>query len=154
VAEPILADDHRRATREDLQQAILQRTTRGLLTHNTGRVHRLKGDDLWAVPSTRGGFYQVDLETEVCSCEDFTFYGQDHGVPCRHVYAAAIARASCRDGIQVRSVGVAGDPFVHAGDRRECSACFAGYTIITVEDDGEERDEPVRCRRCASDGAV
>jgi hypothetical protein len=45
----------------------------------------------------------------------------------------------------------AGDPFRHAGDRRECSACFGGYITITVEDDGEERVEPVRCRRCADD---
>jgi hypothetical protein len=112
--------------------AMLQRTTRGLLTFNTGRVHRLEGG-IWAVPSTRGGFYRVDLGDESCPCEDFTFFGRDHGIGCRHDYAAAIARASCRS------------------KRRECSACFAGYISITVVHDGEEHDEPVRCRRCALD---
>jgi len=89
VADTILADTSRTTTRE----AILQRTTRGMLTFNTGKVHRLEGE-LWAVPSTRGGFHQVDLSREECDCEDFTFYGRERGVACRHVYAAAIARAS------------------------------------------------------------
>jgi hypothetical protein len=94
VAESILADN-RHTTREDVRQAILQRTTRGMLTYNTGRVHELE-DDLWAVPSTRGGFYQVDLAAEVCPCEDYTFYCQERRIACRHVYAAAIAREKRR----------------------------------------------------------
>ncbi len=77
------------------REAILQRTTRGMLTYNTGRVHELE-DDLWAVPSTRGGFYQVDLAAEVCPCEDYTFYCQERRIACRHVYAAAIAREKRR----------------------------------------------------------
>jgi hypothetical protein len=49
MAEQILADN-RHTTREDIRQAIQQRTTRGLLSYNTGKVHRLEGE-LWAVPS-------------------------------------------------------------------------------------------------------
>jgi hypothetical protein len=170
VAEPILADDHRHTTREDIRQAIQQRTTRGLLTFNTGRVHRLEGD-VWAVPSTRGGFYQVDLGSEDCSCEDFTFYGQDHGVPCRHVYAAAIARASCRNGIQVRSIGIGGDPFACASAHEDVEAhyaalerleaphgCIEGVVYIgemVIGDDGEEEVlHPVLCRRGAAQHGV
>ncbi len=43
----------------------------------------------------------------------------------------------------------AGDPFAHAAKRRECASCFGGYVTITVEEDGQERDEAVPCRRCA-----
>jgi hypothetical protein len=100
MADTILADYRRPATTDQDHQearraAIRQRTTRGLLTFNTGKVHHLEGD-LWAVPSTRGGFHQVDLGTEECECEDFTFYGRDHDVACRHIYAAAIANAARR----------------------------------------------------------
>ena len=44
---------------------------------------------------------------------------------------------------------LAGDPFAYAAARRECPACFGGYVTITVEEDGEERDEAVPCRRCS-----
>lgn len=47
---------------------------------------------------------------------------------------------------------LAGDPFAYAASassaRHECPACFAGWTTITIEEDGQERDEPVPCRRC------
>jgi hypothetical protein len=42
----------------------------------------------------------------------------------------------------------AGDPFAHAAKRRECSLCLGGYLTITLEEDGQERDEAVPCRRC------
>lgn len=132
MVEQILADNRHTATRENIRQAIFQRTTRGMFTYNSGRVHRLEGE-LWAVPSTRGGFHKVDLDQETCGCEDFTFYGSAVGVACRHVYAAAIARA--RDGRRDRRSG--------------CSLCFGGYVTITVEEDGQERDEAAPCRRCA-----
>jgi len=137
---------------ETRRVAIRQRTTRGMLTFNTGKVHPLEGS-LWAVPSTRGGFHRVDLAGEVCDCEDFAYYGRDHGVACRHIYAAAIANASKRSGVKVRTIpnAIAGDPFAHAGKRRECSSCFGGYVSITVEEDGAERVEAVRCRRCKSE---
>ncbi len=95
MAKAILAEDHRQTTREELKRAILQRTTRGVLTFNTGKVHQID-EDLWAVPSTRGGFYQVDLGDEVCPCEDYTFFGSERGVACRHIYAAAIAKEKRR----------------------------------------------------------
>jgi hypothetical protein len=51
----------------------------------------------------------------------------------------------------------AGDPFIAAGrdlgrDLRggDCPSCFGGYVTITVEEDGQERDEAVPCRRCAA----
>jgi hypothetical protein len=102
-----------------------------MLTYNSGKVHRLEGE-LWAVPSTRGGFHKVELDQETCGCEDFTFYGSTIGVACRHVYAAAIARA--RGG--------------RRGRRRGCSLCFGGYVTITVEEDGQDYDHVVPCRRC------
>ena len=113
MAESILADA-RHTTRETIRQAIQQRTTRGMLTYNTGKVHHLEGD-LWAVPSTRGGFYQVDLAEETCPCEDFTFYGSLVGVGCRHVYAAAISRARGRRGDRSR--------IVRCGDGTMCPSC-------------------------------
>jgi hypothetical protein len=42
----------------------------------------------------------------------------------------------------------AGDPFAYAGERLGCSLCFGGYLTITVEEDGQEHDEAVPCRRC------
>ena len=132
MAEQILADNRHSTTKQAIRQAILQRTTRGMLTYNTGKVHRLEGE-LWAVPSTRGGFHKVSLVEEVCDCEDFEFYARVVGIACRHVYAAAIARA--RESRRPR--------------RRGCSLCFAGYITISVEEDGVERDEAVPCRRCS-----
>jgi hypothetical protein len=117
VAKAILAEDHRHTIRDDRRRAILQRTTRGMLTYNTGKVHRLEGE-LWAVPSTRGGWHKVDLDQEACDCEDFTFYGSFAGVACRHIFAAAIANAARRSGIQVRTIGVAGGGFAYAAKRQ------------------------------------
>jgi hypothetical protein len=34
-------------------------------------------------------------------------------------------------------------------ERLECASCFGGYLTITVEEDGQEHDEAVPCRRCA-----
>jgi len=65
------------------------------------------------------------------------------------------------------TISPAGDPFYatpHHGDqddsetveahyasleRLECASCFGGYLTITVEEDGQEHDEAVPCRRCA-----
>ena len=33
-------------------------------------------------------------------------------------------------------------------ERLECSWCFGGYITVTVEEDGQERDEAVPCKRC------
>ena len=34
-------------------------------------------------------------------------------------------------------------------ERLECAWCLGGYLTLTVEEDGQERDEPVPCRRCS-----
>jgi hypothetical protein len=98
------------------------------LTFNAGGVVCLEGD-LWAVRSaTHGGFHRVDLTDETCTCEDFVHYGRAHEVNCRHIYAVAIAHATRR--------------------RHRPCACIDGTVYLTVEDDGQERVEAVRCRRC------
>jgi hypothetical protein len=141
MAEPILADTRHTTTREAIRLAILQRITRGMLTYNSGRVHRLEGE-LWAVPSTRGGWHKVDLGYEVCDCEDFTFYGSLVGVACRHIYAAAIAAAIARARDQ-------DDPDL----RDQVHVCYSGVVymdqLVIGEDGGEEEVfYPVLCRRC------
>jgi hypothetical protein len=93
MATTSLADHRHQSTDERAARwrAIKERTTRGLLTYNSGKVHRLQGD-AWAVPSTRGGFHVIDLMLEVCDCEDFTYFGANNDVACRHIVAAAVAR--------------------------------------------------------------
>ena len=125
-------------TREDRLRAIQERTTRGMLTFNAGGVVRLEGD-LWAVRSaTHGGFHRVDLGDETCTCPDFVHHGRVNDVNCRHIYAVAIAHATRR------------------GRRRHpsCGSCFGGYVTITVEEDGQERDEAVPCRACARGSGI
>jgi hypothetical protein len=54
----------------------------------------------------------------------------------------------------------AGDGFYAAAKHRPnedhaergCPACFGGYVTFTVEEDGEEHDEAVPCRRCGLRG--
>ena len=138
MADTILADSRRPATTDELAQqrraAIQQRTTRGLLTFNTGKVHRLEGE-VWAVPSTRGGFHQVDLAREECECEDFEFYGRDHDVACRHIYTAAIASASeaRRRGATLRSLAALEDQLAHE--------------LMVDEERQELRDRVLKLRR-------
>jgi len=118
-------------TQENRWRAIKERSTRGLLTYNADGVHHLEGD-LWAVASTLGGFWHVDLAEEVCDCPDFEYFGSEHDVNCRHIIAVAIAHGTRRS-------------------RRPC-ACMNGVVYIghMVEQDGEtvEVVEAVRCRRC------
>ena len=96
MSEPTLAhtapDPKTRAGRI---QAIRERSTRGLLTFNAGAVVHLEGDE-WAVRSSRGGYHRANLADESCTCEDWTFFGSEHGIACKHVYAAAIAHATRR----------------------------------------------------------
>ena len=35
-------------------------------------------------------------------------------------------------------------------ERAECPFCFRGYVTITVEEDSQEHDEAVPCKRCMS----
>jgi len=60
--------------------------------------------------------------------------------------------ATRRSGVkEIRTVAVvSGDPFRAAGKRRRsCPSCFGGWLTITVEEDGEEYAESVKCRRCS-----
>jgi SWIM zinc finger len=74
--------------------------------------------NMWAVPSTRGGFYQVDLAGEVCSCEDYTFFCSERGIACRHVIGAAIAREKRRLRLR-RAAHVIAPIFLDGGDAGE-----------------------------------
>ena len=38
----------------------------------------------------------VDLAEESCPCEVYEHFGSKHGIACRYVYAAAIARAKAQ----------------------------------------------------------
>jgi hypothetical protein len=123
---------------DSLAQAIRERTTRGLLLYNRERerIHQLYGDT-WAVPSSLGGFWRVNLADETCGCQDFryAFTDRDTGEPlmnCKHVVAAAIARAKRRP--------VQDHPH----------ACIEGWVYLGYTDDeGREQVEALPCRRCA-----
>lgn len=125
---------------DSLAQAIRERATRGLLLYNgeRERIHRLYGDT-WAVPSSEGGFWRVNLADETCGCRDFRYHCTDQatGEPfmnCEHVAAAAIARAKARP----------------AQDHPH--ACTDGYVYLGYEgEDGEEHYEALPCRRCAEE---
>ena len=65
--------------------------------------------------------------------------------------------------MDTKSIPPAGNPF-HAAhhddtveahysglERLECTSCFGGYGTIAVEEDGQEHDEAVPCRRCAEE---
>jgi hypothetical protein len=43
---------------------------------------------------------------------------------------------------------LAGDPFP-AANKDECPWCFRGWVTITTEEDGQEHEEAVPCRRCS-----
>jgi hypothetical protein len=59
------------------------RTQRGAWIAVHKRIVKLKGQDVWIVPSSKpGGFYKV-TEDGVCECEDYKF----HGVGCKHFIA-------------------------------------------------------------------
>ncbi len=134
--------DHRRepTTREARWRAIRERTTRGLLAFNRGDVLHLEGD-CWAVRSSRGGYHRVDLDSEVCGCEDFVHYGRVRDLCCKHIYAVAIAHGT-RRGRRRQPV-----------EDRPC-ACVRGWVYIghlvpdpETQAQGEVVDA-VRCRRC------
>jgi hypothetical protein len=117
-------------------QQAQERTTRGLLLFNRERerIHRLYGDT-WAVPSSQGGYWRVNLADGTCGCQDFRYSCTDRatGVPfmnCKHVVAAAIARAKRP-----------------AQDHPH--ACVRGWVYLGITaEDGTEHTERVPCRRC------
>ncbi len=119
-----------------------------LLEERGDEIRRISAG-VYRVPSCSGsGSYDVLYgEREECPCPD---YIHRSGRACKHLLAVGIMHAARRSGVKVRTLPavVAGDPFAHAGKRRECAACFAGYVTITVEEDGQEYEEAVSCRRC------
>ncbi len=125
---------------DGLAQAIKERNTRGLLLYNCEgrRIHRLEGD-LWAVPASEGGYWQVNLAAESCPCPDFLYRCTDGDtgeafMNCKHIVAAAIKRAKRRD---------ASIPDDHP------HACLDGFVYLGYTDDeGDEQVEAVPCRRC------
>src|SRR5215207_5222552 len=99
MTDPTVA--HARCPDTPAQQAQ-ERTTRGMLLYNRerGRIHRLQGD-VWAVPSSQGGYWRVDLAAVTCPCPDFLYActDQDTGralMQCKHLAAASIAVAKGR----------------------------------------------------------
>jgi hypothetical protein len=136
------------AHHESLPQQAQERLTRGLLLYNRERrrIHEI-APDVWAVPSSLGGFWRVDLAAEVCPCPDFLYRctDQDTGrvlMNCKHITAAAIKRAK-----QPRA-SVAGD---------HPHACLDGWVFLGYTDDeGGEQIEaalpplqggPLMCRK-------
>ncbi len=110
-------------------------------------IHRF-GTGLYRVPScSGGGYYTVDYLEETCTCPDHEIRREN----CKHILCVGILKASRRSGVrEVRTLRVAaGDPFAYAAKRGGCPSCFAGYVTLTVEEDGQERDEPAPCRRCS-----
>jgi hypothetical protein len=103
-------------TREERWRAIRERTTRGLMTFNAGGVAYLEGD-CWAVRSSRGGFYRVDLAEETCDCPDYEHRAGQVGIACKHVYAVAIAHAARRSGVKVRCVTASSAAFARRSRR-------------------------------------
>lgn len=74
-------------TEERIAQHARERASRGAQAWRNGAVGR--SGDLWVVAGERGGAYLVDLREESCSCPDH----RRHRAPCKHVFAATIARA-------------------------------------------------------------
>jgi hypothetical protein len=129
LAHPALPDEAAKLC--ERRRAIKQRTTRGMLLFNAGAVVGLVGD-AWAVRSSVGGYYLVDLQKEVCSCDDFVHYGSDRDVCCKHLFAAAIAHATRRNS--------------------RPHACTHGTVYVGhVDADGIEHVTGYPCRRCAAE---
>jgi hypothetical protein len=122
-----------------LDMPARERTTRGLMLYNRecARIHEIE-PDVWAVPSSQGGYWRVDLSAEVCPCEDFAYACTDRDtgeatMNCKHIVAAAIARAK--------------------RPARPC-LCYDGWHFMTYlapdEPGGDEVEHTYRvpCRRC------
>jgi len=136
VDEARIADyRHEPPAQEDRFRAIRERSTRGLMAFNRGDVLHLEGD-AWAVRSSQGGYWKVDLDSETCDCPDFVHYGRENDVCCKHLFATAIAHATRRGRRQ------------RVEDRPH--ACVRGWVYIGYEQDGLERQTAIRCRRCSS----
>jgi hypothetical protein len=118
------------------------------LFEERGQDIRCISAGVYRVPSCSGSYDVLYGKREECPCPDYLYGG---GRACKHLLAVGIMHAARRSGVAVRTLPavVAGDPFAHAGKRRECTACFGGYVILTMEEDGQEHEEAVSCRRCS-----
>jgi hypothetical protein len=125
--------------------------------HRALELYRTRGHeireistDLFEVPSCAGeGRYEVDYESETCSCMDHK-YRPDK--PCKHLYAVGILYAKTH-----RRVSIAGDPFTAAPhhDQDHPHVCNGGWItigqLVADPETGEETEEYALylCRRCA-----
>jgi hypothetical protein len=85
-------------------------------------------EDTYTVPASNGGVYTVHygVDVESCECTDYSVHRGE--VACKHLTALALLFATRR--------------------RPSCPSCFGGYVTLGVEEDGQEHDEAVPCRRC------
>jgi hypothetical protein len=141
------------ANEKSITQMIAERAERGhQLYLMQGALITHEGGDTFTVPSCRGrGTYTVRYGGDVEDCDCVDHAGHGGRISCKHLAAIGIMHSARRRGVkEIRTSTVAaGDPFAHAGMHRECPACFGGYVTITVEEDGQEHDEAVPCRRCS-----
>jgi hypothetical protein len=124
---------------DSLAQAIKERATRGLLLYNGSRrrIHQVSGD-VWAVPASEGGFWQVDLAGETCPCPDFLYRCTDQETGeafmcCKHLIAAAIARAKQAPNDDPAGVG-------YDRKRQRVAARLAEFQILTPEQARKRRE--------------
>ena len=140
-----------REERAEHWRAIRERSTRGMLLFNSGPDFAHLEGDFWAVRSSQGGWWKVDLEEEACDCPDFEYFGSKHGIPCKHVFALAVARAARRSGVrEVREVRVvAGDPFKAAQLARHLDSLEdqLAHELLGDAERQELRDRVLRLRR-------
>ncbi len=142
--DTIIVADHRHRHPHAREERALR------LVEEYGREITRVIDDLYMVPSSDGSaWYKVvyGRDEERCSCPAFKF---NPSASCKHLLALGVLHAAKRSGVRLITTPrvIAGDPFAHAGKRRECAHCFGGYVTITVEEDGQERVEAAPCRRC------
>jgi hypothetical protein len=118
-------------TEKSIAQMIGERAERGRQLYLTSRqlITRTGADTYTVSSSDASGTYTVHYGADVedCNCTDFGVHRGE--VSCKHLVAVALIYAVRRR-------------------RRSCPSCFAGYVTITVEEDGVEHDESVRCRSC------
>ncbi len=129
-----LADHRREPTAREQRALALFRARGDEIRHLYGSTYRVRSQD---------GEHAYGVEygqREYCSCPDHRYRDET----CVHLYALGVAMAKGR--IQHPEVA-AGDPFVAAGRVRPC-ACIDGTVYIGYEQDGSERVDAVRCRRC------
>jgi hypothetical protein len=105
----------------ELARLIFERAERArdLYLRDRQRVVRLN-EDTFTVPGSSRRSYRVRYggTVETCSCVDFEVHGGR--IPCKHVQMLGIMFAvRRRPGVAEIAVSKAGDPFAHAGTKRE-----------------------------------